>query len=223
MGGLGAMGAVGGLPSDLPLPGVGRGLGPMALHANPSTSNATTTGSIGLTSNGLRSAADSNDGPYAAAGLKPSSDAVPEHEDPSFETLPSGSRSPDEVSEVSQFTSISQRGVNPNWRPPPGTMHDQMPAYDGAGYGGPSPEPGYGAPPMYGNVPMARPRGNRPDDFLLAGAPDFSIPGLRPPGRGGRGGRGGGMRGGGRGGMMGSGLPVGMQGAASQGRYPSEI
>ena len=218
MGGLGAMGAVGGLLSDSS--GVGRGLGPMAEHANPSTSNATTAGSIGLTTNGLRSNAGYNDGPYAASSLKPSSDAIPERDDPSYETLPSGSRSPAAGSDISQFTSISQRGVNPNWRPPPGSM----PAYDGTGYGGPSPEPGaapsmtgYGGPPMYGNAPAARSRANRPEDLLLANAPDFSIPGVGPAGRGARGG----LRGGG--GMMGRGAPIGIQTAASQGRYPREI
>ena len=215
MAGLGAMGAMGGLPSDLP--GAGRGLGPMAQHADPSTSNATTSGSLGLASNGLRSNTESTESPYIAARLRPPPDmlaSVSEFDDPSYETIPSGSRSPGEESDLSQFTSISQRGVNPNWRPPPPSAHDPMPSYDGADYG-PIPRVG---PQVggYGNTPLARPRGNRQEDLLLAQASDFSIPGVGPPGRGRRGG----MR---DGAMRGRGAPIGLQGAASQGRYPNEI
>ncbi|KAI9689224.1 MAG: regulator of ime2 [Bathelium mastoideum] len=224
--GLGAMGAI-----------AGRGLGPMAQHADPSTSNTTTTGgSLGLASHGLRNTptVTSVDSPYAAAAsFKPSSDnllptttPVLDSEDPSLETLPSGARSPAAESDISHFTSISQRGVNPRWRPPPGPM----PAYDGADYGDPSPiagpggigyNGGYGLGPGLGG---GRARGGgqaRQEDMLLAGAPDFSIPGVGPGGRGA--GRGAGMRvaGGGVGaGAIGRG---GMYGAASQGRYPSEM
>ncbi|KAI9708776.1 MAG: regulator of ime2 [Bogoriella megaspora] len=197
-----------------------RGLGPMAIHADPSTSNATTTsGSLGLTSNGLRSS-DHTSPNSTNPNRKPSPPALPiddinnPYEDPSFETIPSGSRSPGEESDISHFTSISQRGVNPNWRPPPGSM----PSYDGAGYGGPSPIPGQ-MPPGGGYPGAMRPQ-RRQEDLLLAGAPDFSVPGVGPPGRGGRGGmRGGGMVGG-VGGMGGRG---GLQGMARDGRYPSEM
>ena len=62
-------------------------------------------------------------------------------------------------SDTSNFTSISQRGVNPDWalsqRGPPG-----------AGYGGPPPQ--------------------RPQDSLLAGNPDFAVPGMSAPGAYGR-------------------------------------
>ncbi|KAI9651988.1 MAG: regulator of ime2 [Alyxoria varia] len=62
-------------------------------------------------------------------------------------------------SDTSNFTSISQRGVNPDWAPsqrgPPG-----------GGYGDPPPQ--------------------RPQDSLLAGNPDFAVPGIGAPGAHGR-------------------------------------
>lgn len=80
----------------------------------------------------------------------------------SYEDLQSGARSPAE-SERSNFTSVSQRGVNPRW--------------NGNGYGA---------------APMPRRPVPRQDDMLLNSNPDFSIPGGRG-GRGfPRGGRGGG-------------------------------
>lgn len=85
----------------------------------------------------------------------------------SYEELPDGARSP-AASEASHFTSVSQRGVNPNWRPPP------------PGMGGP-PLPGQYAP--YGRRPV------RQEDVILeanAANPDFAIPGAGV-GRGGRG------------------------------------
>jgi hypothetical protein len=100
-----------------------------------------------------------------------------------------GAKSPAE-SEASHFTSVSQRGVNPEWRPPPGQ---------------PMPPPFYGG----GGPPP------RQNDMILSNNPDFAVPGMA--GRGGRGGRGGGMRGGGapqgggRGGMGGYG-PGGIPG-----------
>src|SRR5689334_15825194 len=45
----------------------------------------------------------------------------------SYEDIPQGARSPAE-SERSNFTSISQRGVNPRWNPPPPSL---MPGYNG--------------------------------------------------------------------------------------------
>ena len=88
----------------------------------------------------------------------------------SYEDLP-GARSPAE-SETSNFTSVSQRGVNPNWRP---------------GYGGDFGGPG----PMrkQSNTQARR-------DVLLDGNLDFQLPGMGPPGRRpprGRGGYGPGM------------------------------
>jgi hypothetical protein len=91
----------------------------------------------------------------------------------SYEELP-GARSPAE-SETSNFTSVSQRGVNPHWRPGNGGEFSSL-------------------------GPMRRPNHNQArQDMLLAGNPDFELPGAmgpsRLPTRGGRGG--------GRGGMMG--------------------
>lgn len=120
----------------------------------------------------------------------------------SYEDLP-GARSPAE-SETSNFTSVSQRGVNPNWRP---------------GYGGEF--------NSFGPMQRARQNPQAKRDVLLAGNPDFEIPGMTPPsapslrGRGGPGGRGGPMRGGP---MMMTGPPrippASAIGAGSDGRYP---
>jgi hypothetical protein len=89
----------------------------------------------------------------------------------SYEDVQSGSRSPAE-SERSNFTSVSQRGVNPRWNP----------QRDGPG--------GFG-PPMMGGGNMNQGMGRRPvappqrnNDILLDTNPDFGLPG----GRGGRGG-----------------------------------
>jgi len=97
----------------------------------------------------------------------------------SYEELP-GARSPAE-SETSNFTSVSQRGVNPNWKP---------------GNGG-----------EFSSLGPMRRRDNQNQmrqDMLLAGNPDFELPGAmvssRPMrGRGGGPGMRGGMMGGGRG------------------------
>ncbi|KAF2643456.1 pali-domain-containing protein [Massarina eburnea CBS 473.64] len=112
----------------------------------------------------------------------------------SYDDMPDGSRSP-AASEASHFTSVSQRGINPNWRPPPGS----------------------GMPP-YGPYGPRRPM--RQEDVILeanATNPDFALPGVEM-GRG----RG---RGRGRGGMMGrGGIPpsatMGDMGLGNQGRYP---
>jgi hypothetical protein len=83
----------------------------------------------------------------------------------SYEDVQSGSRSPAE-SERSNFTSVSQRGVNPRWN---------------GGNGG---QNGYGAPaPMPNRRPMNQPQRN---DILLNNNPDFQLPDARGPG--GRGG-----------------------------------
>ena len=62
-------------------------------------------------------------------------------------------------SEISQFTSVSQRGVNPAW------SHDAR------------------------NMPTRRPvgGGSNKDDVLLQNNPDFQIPGMKMPGRSGYG------------------------------------
>lgn len=71
----------------------------------------------------------------------------------SYEDIPQGARSPAE-SERSTFTSISQRGINPRWNPPP----PAVPA--GSSFGG--------------NVIPRRPV-NR-NDILLNSNPDFELP-----------------------------------------------
>ena len=86
----------------------------------------------------------------------------------SYEDIQEGARSPAE-SERSNFTSVSQRGVNPRWNPGP------------AGYGQPMPN----------RRPVNAPQRN---DILLNSNPDFQLPGM-----GGRGGRGGFQGRGGRG------------------------
>jgi hypothetical protein len=75
----------------------------------------------------------------------------------SYEDLQSGARSPAE-SERSNFTSVSQRGVNPRWNGGPG----------------------------YAPMPNRRPAPPQ-NDILFNSNPDFQLPGGRG-GRGGRGG-----------------------------------
>jgi hypothetical protein len=67
-----------------------------------------------------------------------------------------GNRSP-ALSEGSHFTSVSQRGVNPNWRPPPGQGPGYGPAGQFAPYGG---------------------NRRRQEDMVLNANPDFAIPGM---------------------------------------------
>ena len=84
----------------------------------------------------------------------------------SYESIQDGTRSP-AASDNSNYTSISQRGINPAWRPPP--------SFQGPGMGG---------------VPNRRPVQQQRD--VLMTNPDFEIPGVGA-GRGGfQGGRGGG-------------------------------
>jgi len=85
------------------------------------------------------------------------------------------------ASEASHFTSISERPVNPNWRPQPGSVG-----------GGPEPR--------------------RQQDVLLAGNPDFSIPGMR-----------GGSRRPGAGPVAASAVGGPSGGLTGAGRYPTEI
>ena len=113
----------------------------------------------------------------------------------SYDDLPDGSRSP-VASEASHFTSVSQRPVNPNWRPEMGAAAGQF-------------------APFNGRRPM-----RQGDQILEANAenPDFAIPGAIP-GRG----RGRGRGGLGRGGPMGP-PPATMMGPSpglsNQSRYP---
>ena len=103
----------------------------------------------------------------------------------SYEDLQEGARSP-AASEASHFTSVSQRGVNPNWRPVPNDMMNMPP-------------PGA----MMGRRPV--PPSQQQQNVLFDNNPDFNLPGVGP-GRS----RGGGMQGGpnmmrgggGMGGMM---------------------
>lgn len=78
-------------------------------------------------------------------------------------------------SDTSNFTSISQRGVNPNWRPAPGDYGPAAsPVYPGPAPPGVAPRsfrggPTYGAPPPRGRAP--------PPADVLGGNPDFALPG----------------------------------------------
>lgn len=91
--------------------------------------------------------------------------AVPRADPNTYDELAqSGARSP-AISEHSTFTSVSQRGVNPRWKPGPG------------------------APGMPGQQIPRRPV-NRNEVNILNSNPDFQLPGGRgaPAGRGGMGG-----------------------------------
>lgn len=83
--------------------------------------------------------------------------------DQTYDSIPEGARSP-ALSEHSNFTSISQRGINPRW---PGNQ----PAFQG-GMGAGIPE----------RRPMPQPQLN---NILLDSNPDFQLPGSRTAGRGG--------------------------------------
>lgn len=91
---------------------------------------------------------------------------APESQPPLLQTATSYDSVQDgPLSEASNFTSISERGVNPQWQ----AEHQ-----------------GYGI----GGVPNRGPPPQQQRDFLLANNPDFEIPvgrGGRGPGRGGRG------------------------------------
>lgn len=84
-----------------------------------------------------------------------------------------GSRSPGTESERSNFTSVSQRGINPRW---PGNA-PQMPPMQGqmgGMRGGPG---GYGGGPRRGPPPQQR------NEVLLESNPDFGLPGMGPRNR----------------------------------------
>lgn len=79
----------------------------------------------------------------------------------SYEDIPPGSRSP-APSDRSNFTSISQRPINPRWNPnPPGSP----PPIQGGGYG---------------NGPVPRRPTNQATNLILDSNPDFQVP-LRGP------------------------------------------
>ena len=106
-------------------------------------------------------------GQHIDRGLSPG-----HHLDPSssYESIQEGARSP-ATSDTSHFTSISQRGVNPNWRPGPNGM---------------------GMAPSMGGVPNRRPVQQQPPPQrrdVLTSNPDFEIPGATRGGSGGRPGR----------------------------------
>lgn len=85
-----------------------------------------------------------------------------------------GSRSPSE-SERSNFTSVSQRGINPRW---PGNA-PQMPPMQGQAMGGMRGGPGgYGGGPRRGPPPQ-----QQRNDVLLESNPDFGLPGMGPRNR----------------------------------------
>ncbi|KAF1809895.1 pali-domain-containing protein [Eremomyces bilateralis CBS 781.70] len=125
---------------------------------------------------------------------------------PSDETI---SRSP-AISETSNFTSISQRGINPAWRPTgsPGPMSSAPRHYAGDFRGRGGYDDGYGG------YKSPLPRGPSRQDMLLESNPEFTIPG--PAGRGRGRGRGRGVRGRGRGVSIDPG--IGLIGGG--GRYP---
>ncbi|CAK7271541.1 regulator of ime2 [Sporothrix epigloea] len=104
-------------------------------------------------------AADENHALQSHPSLEPI--AVDAHST-SYEDIPQGARSPAE-SERSTFTSISQRGVNPRWNPPPPNL---MPSYGGQGYA------------------VSRRPVRDANETLLSSNPDFSLPsgGRRPGG-----------------------------------------
>jgi hypothetical protein len=109
----------------------------------------------------------------------------------SYEDIQSGQRSPAE-SERSNFTSVSQRGINPRWNP-------------GPNYGGSGPMPNRRPAPQ-----QAR------EDMLLNSNPDFMLPG---GGGRGRGGARGGPRG--RGGPQATGrIPGQIPGMVPNSAYP---
>nr|OQO22683.1 hypothetical protein B0A51_10373 [Rachicladosporium sp. CCFEE 5018] len=131
------------------------------------------------------------------------SNTTPPAENSSYEDLPPGVRSPT-GSDTSHFTSVSQRPVNPNWRPANSSAGQSATgAYPGGFLG-----PGSTAPTSASAVQRRR------EDVVLSANPDFALPGISP-GRGARGGRGG-MAGGQRSSMLAAGL-------TPAGRYPTEI
>ena len=155
-------------------------------------------------------------GPSAHEALRPISDNLDATS--SYEDLQQGARSPAE-SETSNFTSVSQRGVNPNWQPAdgPGAFGAYGPGPGGNAYNGGS---HIGRKPVGGRANVREQQMKR--DQLLTGNPDFEIPGAGAARRAKVGGAGGMNRGGGaamgRGPMMMGGMSTVSGG---EGRYPA--
>lgn len=144
------------------------------------------------------------DGYPSAPVLNRNSDIMPSAEgvsNASYEDLPPGVRSPT-GSDTSHFTSVSQRPVNPNWRP----QHSAAGSNVGGAYPGGFLGPGSTAPTTASGVQRRR------EDVVLAANPDFSLPGVGS-GRGGRG------LAQGRGSKL---VPV-SAGLTPAGRYPTDI
>lgn len=122
---------------------------PSQSHPPPTQSHLPSALTAGLHPQPPQQGIIENAGDYNNGYLQPSNsyDSIPEN------THDSGTRSP-AVSDGSNYTSISQRGINPQWRPPP----DQA-----MGMGG---------------VPNRKPVGQqqRGPDVLLNSNPDFELP-----------------------------------------------
>lgn len=121
----------------------------------------------------------------------------PHSDNSHLEPIPDGARSPGEGSEASHFTSVSQRPVNPHWRPGPGPMPRGM----ASAFGGSS----------------ASAAQRRKEDVILNANPDFSLPGVGLPGRG---------RGRGRGGaasLAGGPMAAATTGLTPDSRYPTPL
>lgn len=165
-------------------------------EGRPTTNNSNSDSSLEHSQNRLSSTSAS---PQRALSQADSDITSPQYPSGYLEPIPDGARSPGEASESSHFTSVSQRGVNPNWRPgpggPPGHFHG-LAAYQGVGNSG---------------VSSASAAMRRKEDVILSANPDFSLPGVGLPGRGRGRGRGG------RGGMM---IPPSATGLTPAGRYP---
>jgi hypothetical protein len=107
--------------------------------------------------------------PYAATDPPPHApaDAVPPLED----IPPARQMSPGAASDRSNFTSVSQRGINPRWRP------DMPPVPGGGGGGGPQGYRGGGPPvplPQSSRRPHVQQKQAR-QDMLLMDNPDFAL------------------------------------------------
>ncbi|KAK5133469.1 hypothetical protein LTR08_007711 [Meristemomyces frigidus] len=198
------------LPTAL-TPGAGYGnfnpqqrsmLSPNHLQAPNSTSSNIPSYVSGSGSSGGGTDNDHSTPPLVTGPGNPNLRHLAGRADRSYDSLPEGARSPGEGSETSHFTSVSQRGINPNWRPGPG------PGYAGSAMGG------GGVPPVSASAAQ-----RQREDVILNANPDFSLPGMGLPGR--SGGRGGGK--GGRGGLMMRGNQGNPGGLTPQGRYPTDI
>jgi hypothetical protein len=112
----------------------------------------------------------------------------------SYEDIQEGARSPAE-SDRSNFTSVSQRGINPRWTPNDGPMPmSRGGPGPGMGYGGGPPMPPPGGMGMEMGMGMGMgmngrrqmpmgpppPQAQQRNEILLDSNPDFGLPGVRP-------------------------------------------